>query len=44
MEVDDAIHCVYMAEGIEWCPTCGEDLSYEIDRKGFRKYFSILLR
>ena len=44
MEVDDAIHCVYMAEDKKECPTCGEDLRYEIDKKGFRKYFSILLR
>lgn len=29
MEVEDAVHCVYMGEGLKRCPTCGEDLTFE---------------
>lgn len=25
----DAIHCLYMAKGKDFCPTCGEDLRVE---------------
>ncbi len=29
MEVTDAVHCLFMAEDKEYCPTCGEDLRYD---------------
>lgn len=29
MEIEDAVHCVYMGHGKKLCPTCGEDLTFE---------------
>ena len=29
MEIEDAVHCVYMGKGLKRCPTCGEDLTFE---------------
>lgn len=26
MEIEDAVHCIYMGEGKTVCPTCGENL------------------
>lgn len=34
MEIEDAVHCVYMAEGLTRCPTCGEDLTFEEKKSG----------
>ena len=29
IEVEDAVHCVYMADGKKICTTCGDDLTFE---------------
>ena len=29
MEIEDAVHCIYMAKGLKQCPTCFEDLTID---------------
>ena len=29
MEIEDAVHALYIAKGLKRCPTCGEDLTFE---------------